>query len=236
VRAAQGTMAGKPLALIDKTLALDPKQPKALLLRGTHEIQSNDLVAAEKTFTLAKSVVEPATGFAQIADNALKDIAARRASGGASAMGAGAGASAGAGAVAGAGTAQGANANAATANAPALLNAKISLSADAAKAAASALSQAAVFVIVRAVDRDTGPPLAAKKLAPAALSSPIAITASDAMIGGEGLTAGNEVTVEARLSLSGQPLATAGDWKSARQRVKLGADGNISLTISERVE
>jgi cytochrome c-type biogenesis protein CcmH len=93
-----------------------------------------------------------------------------------------------------------------------------------------------VFVIVRAVDRDTGPPLAAKKLAPAALSSPIAITASDAMIGGEGLSAGSDVNIEARLSLSGQPLPTAGDWKSVRQRVKLGAEKNATLVISERIE
>ena len=47
---------------------------KALLLRGTHEMQRNDFAAAEKSFTLAKSQVDPKSGFAQIADNALADV------------------------------------------------------------------------------------------------------------------------------------------------------------------
>jgi cytochrome c-type biogenesis protein CcmH len=218
---AEGKMAGKPLELVSRALTIDAKQPKALLLRGTHEIQINDLVAAEKTFTLAKSIVDPTTGFASIADNALKDIAARKA--GATIAGA-----------ATAATGAGATSTQASAAPAALLNAEISLSSDAAKAATA--KDAAVFIVVRAADRDTGPPLAAKKLAPSALSSPIAISASDAMIGGDGLKPGAEVNIEARVSVAGQPLPKSGDWKSARQRVKLGADATVSIMINEKIE
>ncbi len=210
----EGKMAGKPLELVNRALAVDAKQPKALLLRGTHEIQINDLVAAEKTFTLAKSVVDPTTGFASIADNALKDITARKA--GATIAGATTVASAAGGIVA------------------TLLNAKISLSDDANKAASA--KDAAVFVIVRAVDRDSGPPLAAKKLPVSALNAPIAISASDGMIGGDGLKSGTEVNIEARVSISGQPLPKPGDWKSARQRVKLGSGTASTLVINEKIE
>jgi len=40
-------MDGKPIELINKSLALDGKNIKALLLRGTWELQKNDLAAAE---------------------------------------------------------------------------------------------------------------------------------------------------------------------------------------------
>jgi cytochrome c-type biogenesis protein CcmH len=213
---AQGKMSGRPLELISKALAIDPKQPKALLLRGTHEIQSNDLAAAEKTFLLAKTVVDPSTAFAQIADNALKDIAARRAG----ATSPNVSTPAVAGSVAGA----------------PLASLTITLS-DEAKRAASASPSAAVFVIVRPIDRDTGPPLAAKKIPVAELgAAPVALSASDAMIGGSGLAAGGEVNIEARLSIAGQPQAQAGDFRSAKQRLKLAPDAKATLTLQELVK
>jgi cytochrome c-type biogenesis protein CcmH len=211
---AEGKMAGKPLELVTRALAIDPKQPKALLLRGTHEIQINDLANAERTFTFAKSVIDPTTGFAQIADNALKDIAARRG-----------------------GAAPAASASSETKPASAATLAQLSLSfSDEAKKAGGASGNAAVFVIVRAAGQTSGPPLAAKKLPFASISNDaVALSASDAMIGGSGLAAGSEVDIEARLSLSGQPQAQSGDFRSAKQRVKLGAETKASLKLDEKI-
>lgn len=217
--AAQGKMAGKPLELVTKALAIDPKQPKALLLRGTHEIQSNALDAAEKTFTLAKSVSEPNTAFAQIAENALRDVAARKSGSGAAASNAG---------VASAGGAS------AAPRESSLAKLEVTLSDEAKKAAAGA-SAAAVFVIVRGAGRDGGPPLAAKKLTVADLASPITLSTNDAMIGGNGLSVGSEVVIEARLAISGQPQARPGDWRSARASAKLGGDTNVKLAVGELV-
>ena len=216
---AQGKMDGKPIELINKSLALDGKNIKALLLRGTWEMQKNDLVAAEKSFTLAKSVSEPNSGFAQIADNALGEITSRR--GGPSA-------------VVGGATAAGA----APAPAPSvaqdavLATVTLQLSADARKATNAT---SAVFLIVRAAGADRGPPLAAKKLALADAGKPIVLTAADAMIGGAGLKPGADVVLQARLSLTGQPMAQAGDWQSAKVSAKLPSAA-LTLAIDEPVK
>ena len=221
----QGDMKGKPLELINKSLALDPKNPKALLLRGTYEIQAGQLAAAEKTFTLAKSVSEPNSGFTQIADNALQDIRSRMS---------GTGAAAPAGAVAGVAT-DVATTNAAASNSGApLATLALTLSPEARKAA-EANTAAAVFLIVRAAGAERGPPLAAKKLTAGELDKPVTLTANDGMIGGAGLKAGADVTIQARLSLAGQPMAAAGDWQSARINAKLPAS-ELKLAISESVK
>jgi cytochrome c-type biogenesis protein CcmH len=221
----QGDMKGKPLELINKSLALDPKNPKALLLRGTYEIQSGELAAAEKTFTLAKTVSEPNSGFTQIADNALQDIRSRTS---------GTDAAAPAGAVAGAATpAAPTNATASNSGAP-LATLSLTLSPEARKAA-EANTAAAVFLIVRAAGAERGPPLAAKKLTAADLDKPVTLTANDGMIGGAGLKAGVDVTIQARLSLAGQPMAAAGDWQSSRINAKLPVS-DVKLAISESVK
>jgi cytochrome c-type biogenesis protein CcmH len=213
----EGKMAGKPLELVTRALALDSKQPKALLLRGTHEIQSNQLDAATKTFTLAKSVVDPTTGFAQIADNALKDIAARGGSG--------------------ANAATGSNTTMNDVSGAPLLRINVAL-ADATRNILTtdvAKNTAAIFIIIRAVNVDRGPPLAAKKLTLNELDKPITITANDAMVGAAGLSAGAEVSVTARLSVGGQPTPQAGDWQSAKRAVKLGSNTDATLLIDQSV-
>ncbi len=214
----QGDMKGKPLELINKSLALDPKNPKALLLRGTYEIQSGELAAAEKTFALAKSVSEPNSGFTQIADNALQDIRSR---------------TSGAGAAAPAAPAAPTNAAASSSGAP-LATLTLTLSPEARKAA-EGNTAAAVFLIVRAAGAERGPPLAAKKLTAGDLDKPVTLTANDGMIGGAGLKPGADVTIQARLSLAGQPMAAAGDWQSARINAKLPAS-ELKLAISESVK
>ena len=214
----QGDMKGKPLELINKSLALDPKNPKALLLRGTYEIQSGELAAAEKTFTLAKSVSEPNSGFTQIADNALQDIRSR---------------TSGTGAAAPAAPTAPTNAAASSSGAP-LATLALTLSPEARKAT-EANTAAAVFLIVRAAGAERGPPLAAKKLTAGDLDKPVTLTANDGMIGGAGLKAGADVTIQARLSLAGQPMAAAGDWQSARINAKLPAT-DLKLAISESVK
>ena len=203
----QGKMDGKPLEYINKALALDGKNAKALLLRGTYEMQKNDFAAAEKSFTLAKSQVDSASGFAQIADNALADIKTRQG---------------------GAPLATATKADADTAPKVAsgsnavLATVQLQLSAEARKAL-SANAGSAVFVIIRALEAERGPPLAARKIAAADVDQPILLTAADAMIGGAGLKPGTDVSVQARLSLSGQPIAQNGDWQSAKTSLKLPA-------------
>ncbi len=219
----QGRLEGKSIELVTKALSLDSKNPKALLLRGTYEIQKNDLGAAEKSFSLAKSVVEPSSGFAQIADNALADIRSRQ---GGTPMTPGAAISAP--------DSEPAPTSAATASGTdaVLATVQLLLSAEARRAAGPT---ATVFVIVRAVDADRGPPLAAKKIAIADADKPMTLTAADGMIGGAGLKPGVNVTLQARLSLAGQPMAQAGDWQSGKLTARLPA-GAVKLAVDQPVQ
>ena len=213
----QGKMDGKPIELINKSLALDGKNIKALLLRGTWEMQKDDLVAAEKSFTLAKSVSEPNSGFAQIADNALGEITSRRR--GTAAVSAGT-------------PTLGAVPVPSVAPDAVLATVTLQLSADARKAASAS---SAVFLIVRAAGAERGPPLAAKKLALADAGTPILLTSADAMIGGAGLKLGADVVLQARLSLTGQPMAQAGDWESEKTGAKLPSAA-LNLVINQPVK
>ena len=213
----QGNMEGKPLGYIKKALALDGRNAKALLLRGTYEMQKNELAAAEKSFTLAKSLVDPKSGFAQIADNALADIKARQ--GGQPLA-----------SVTNADTSALAEQKASSDGV--LATVKLQLSAEARKAADANQGTAAVFLIVRAAGVDRGPPLAARKIALAQIDQPVMLTAADAMIGGAGLKAGADVAIQARLSLSGQPAAQRGDWQSGKSTFKLPF-GVVSLVLDQ---
>ena len=231
---AQGKMDGKPIELINKSLALDGKNIKALLLRGTWEIQQNNLAAAEKSFTLAKLLSEPNSGFAQIADNALGEIASRRGGTPTAAM-PGTGAPA-----AGAATVL----TSPSASDAVLLTVTLQLNADARKAATAATADggkggtaanAAVFLIVRAAGAERGPPLAAKKLTLADADKPVTLSAADAMIGGAGFKPGADVVLQARLSLTGQPMAQDGDWQSAKTTATLPSP-SLTLSIDSRAK
>ncbi len=214
----QGKMDGKPIELINKSLALDGKNIKALLLRGTWEIQNNDFPAAERSFTLAKSLTEPNSGFAQIADNALAEIKTRQG---------------GTPAVAATGTpALNAPPTAAAAPDAVLATVTLQLGTEARQAAGP---NAAMFLIVRAVGADRGPPLAARKVALTDAEKPITLTAADAMIGGGGLKAGAQVTLQARLSLNGQPTAQTGDWQSSKVTATLPA-ASLALTVDQPIQ
>ena len=108
----------------------------------------------------------------------------------------------------------------------------LQLSADARKAATQ---NSAVFLIVRAAGADRGPPLAAKKLALADVDRPIVFTAADAMIGGAGLRPGALVVLQARLSGTGQPMAQAGDWESAKTNLTLPSAA-LTLAVDQPVK
>ena len=215
----QGKMDGKPLEYINKALALDGKNAKALLLRGTYEMQKKEFVAAEKSFTLAKAQVDPKSGFAQIADNALADIKTRQAGAPSSVPS----------------KADGSAVSEPPASSDAILaTVKLQLGADARKAAAANSGNAAVFLIVRAAGVDRGPPLAARKIPVSELDKPILLTAADAMIGGAGLKPDSDVSIQARLSLTGQPIAQNGDWQSGKTSLRLPAK-SATLTIDQLV-
>jgi cytochrome c-type biogenesis protein CcmH len=75
-----------------------------------------------------------------------------------------------------------------------------------------------------------GPPLAAKRLTGAAIGTQIRLSSADSMIPGRALTAGQTVSITARVSFSGQPLPAAGDLYG-ELTYKVGSDGVRNLVI-----
>ena len=103
----------------------------------------------------------------------------------------------------------------------------------AAKAAAQA--QDTVFVLAKAV---SGPamPLAAQRLTVADLPQVITLSDAQAMMPGMNLSSYDQVTLVARVSKSGQPVAQAGDWQVEKTPVSNKEPALIKLVISELVQ
>lgn len=104
-----------------------------------------------------------------------------------------------------------------------------------AEAKAEAQPQDAVFVLAKAV---AGPPmpLAAQKLTVADLPEIVTLSDAQAMMAGMNLSSHAQVTVVARVSKSGQPVAQAGDWQVEQTPVSNQEPEVIKLVISQRVE
>jgi len=105
------------------------------------------------------------------------------------------------------------------------------------EAAATVDPSLAVFVYARAVD---GPPmpLAVQRLSAADLPTTVTLDESMAMLPNMTLAAFPEVVVGARVSLSGQPVPSSGDW-SVESTATVGRDGTagapLTLTIDRQL-
>ncbi|MAE34453.1 MAG: c-type cytochrome biogenesis protein CcmI [Oceanospirillaceae bacterium] len=93
---------------------------------------------------------------------------------------------------------------------------------------------ATVFVLARKLD---GPPmpLAVQRLVVSQLPTTVVLDNSMAMAAGASIGDVDEVTITARVSLSGQPMAQAGDWQGQGFNVPTRGSDAIQVTISEQV-
>ena len=95
-------------------------------------------------------------------------------------------------------------------------------------------ANATVFVLARKLD---GPPmpLAVQRLVASQLPTTVVLDNSMAMAAGASIGDVDEVTITARVSLSGQPMAQAGDWQGQVFNVPTRGSEAIQVTISEQV-
>jgi cytochrome c-type biogenesis protein CcmH len=77
-----------------------------------------------------------------------------------------------------------------------------------------------------------GPPLAAKRLTTAAIGSQIELSQTDSMLPGHALAVGQQVSITARVSFSGQPMPAAGDLYG-ELTYDVGRDGPRDLIIDQ---
>ena len=103
----------------------------------------------------------------------------------------------------------------------------------AAAALESLPAEASVFIIVRDPAQPS-PPIAVVRRVLSELPAVVELSDGNSMVPGRNLSAFAEFEVIARISVSGQPTAQAGDWFTA-VIVKPAETGKISLLIDQQV-
>ena len=94
---------------------------------------------------------------------------------------------------------------------------------------------AAIFIIAKPVGQTQGMPIAALKLTPADTNQTIGLSDKDAMISVNKLSHHQQVSLLARLSMSGQSAAQAGDLQSETLEIDIGDEQVHELTIANQV-
>tara|TARA_Y100000996_G_C22535813_1_gene648230 strand:- start:28 stop:1071 length:1044 start_codon:yes stop_codon:yes gene_type:complete len=92
-------------------------------------------------------------------------------------------------------------------------------------------SQAALFIFARAPQG--GPPLAVIRQAASAVPGVFSLSDANAMLPGSSLTDFESLTIVARLSLSGQPMASSGDFYGELLYSTVNGDPEVELQINQ---
>jgi cytochrome c-type biogenesis protein CcmH len=219
---AQGRkLAGKPAALAQRALAIDPNHRKALALAATAALEARDLDGAlaywrrlRAQFPEASDDAKQITGIIAEVESAKREGKGRRDSGGKAPR------------------------RVEPAGAPALANASTGatiagrVDINPTLAARVALTDT-VFIFARAVD---GPrvPLAVLRVPAKELPKEFTLDDSMGMAPGVKLSGAAAVIVEARISKSGNALPQSGDFSGKSAPVKPGATG-VKVTIDQVV-
>ncbi len=223
---------GEPLRLIERALALDPKQLKALAMAGSAAFERREWAAASGYWQRARKLVEDGSDLAQGLDRSLAEVAA--AAGGDGTVVAAAGSSAGSASSAGLPASAGHPSSAGSASVPATTAATAAaavaavpastapLGAPAATAAVAGTVRLAPALTARVAPGDTvfvfaraarGPrmPLAILRRTAADLPLEFRLDDSMAMSPALKLSAFPDVVIGARVSKSGNALPQPGD-------------------------
>jgi cytochrome c-type biogenesis protein CcmH len=96
------------------------------------------------------------------------------------------------------------------------------------------VSEAPLFVFAREPG-SRGPPLAAKRLTSTAIGTQVHLSQADSMLPGRVLAKGQQVSITARVSFSGQPVPSAGDLYGELS-YDVGRDGVRNLVIDRVAE
>jgi cytochrome c-type biogenesis protein CcmH len=114
---------------------------------------------------------------------------------------------------------------------------EVGLGAAAAHALPDEIPQSAVlFVIVRPAGQTGGPPLGVARVDRPQFPLEVTVDDRNAMLPQQSLSAQEKLSFQARLSLSGEPGARAGDWESEPVEIASGGADTVSLLLSRPVE
>lgn len=211
---ARGVMAGEPMSYVERALKLNPEYPQGLWMAGLGAIQIGDTVTAVDYWTR----LDPMLANSPVQQQELRDLIAQAKQE----------------------TAKGSiqqqnNADPAPEQAEETLTGiKVLVSLDPAIIAKASPSDV-VFVFAKATQ---GPPapLAAKRLTVADLPATVYLSDADAMIAQFKLSLFKDVSISARVSKSGNPIAQAGDIQSDAVNVKNDTKDAVNVIISSEVK
>ena len=207
---AGGQISPEASALFEDALKLEPNNPKALLYGGFAAATRGDRAMARSRWQALKDL-HPPPQIEEMLDARIASLGAAEESGtNASAAGTSA-------------SVQGSAA------------AQVTVNIHIAPALKSRLKpETPLFVFAREPD-SRGPPLAAKRLTSDAIGTQVQLSAADSMMPGRVLTAGQRVSITARVSFSGQPVPSAGDLYGELS-YNVGRDGALDLVIDRVAE
>jgi cytochrome c-type biogenesis protein CcmH len=219
---AGGDITPQAAQLFEDALALAPANPKALLYGGFAAAVRGDRELARTRWQALKNL-NPPPQIMQMLDARIAELGppSGSSSAGATVGTAPAGASA---------SPAGTNASAGS-----LSEAEVTVNISIAPALKSRLvSEAPLFVFAREPG-SRGPPLAAKRLTSTAIGTQVHLSPADSMLPGRALVKGQQVSITARVSFSGQPVPTAGDLYGELS-YDVGRDGVRNLVIDRVAE
>ncbi len=199
-----GKLAGAPESYIAKALVLDPKHIKALWLRASADEESGRMAAAAGAWQQLLALLPPDSSDAKIvAANLRRDSEATQAAGQGSVAGAGA-----------AGTTVSGEVSLSTA-----LRAKVP-------------PAGTLFIVAKSVD-SPGAPVAVYRGSVGAWPVTFTLDDSQSMLPGRNLSSAGRVTIEARISQSGQALPASGDLRGSSGVINPAERHPLKIVIDE---
>ncbi|MEA3197266.1 MAG: cytochrome c-type biosis protein CcmH [Gammaproteobacteria bacterium] len=214
---AGGDITPQAAQLFEEALAFAPANPKALLYGGFAAAVRGDRPLARARWMALKNL-NPPPQIMQMLDARIAEL-------GPSAGSPSPGGTAGAAPAGTSASRQGTNTSPGD-----LSGADVAVNISIAPALKSRLvSEVPLFVFAREPG-SRGPPLAVKRLSSTALGTQVHLSAADSMVPGRVLMSGQQVSITARVSFSGQPTASAGDLYGELS-YDVGRDGVRNLVI-----
>lgn len=222
----ENAMDGEAGRLFEAALQLEPQNPKALWYAGLHAIRNNDAATARDRWA-ALSAQNPPADVKAILDQRVAELdrqLGRPVQ--AAAVTPAAGSAPTAAGAAPAAAPQGAVAKAAPGSVPV----RVTI----APALASQVPPGTPLFVLARDPTNPGPPLAAKRLADVKFPLDVVLTDADAMAEGRTVSAAKQLTIVARFSKSGMPMASSGDlYGEVRYDPATGKP--VELTIDKTV-
>jgi cytochrome c-type biogenesis protein CcmH len=197
---------GKPMQMVDKALKLNPDDQKALELAGINAFQKHDFAAAVRYLEHLYGQLPPESQYARDIDNAIQDAKRQL------------------------GEVANAKLDQIMPEHPAVAAAGISGEVDIApRLKGKVPANAVLFLFAKSLGGE-GPPLAVVRGSTQSLPLSFDLTDAQAMTPQSRLSDHKEVMLMARVSMSGQPMASSGDLEGSLAKVKVGAKG-VKLVI-----